>query len=109
MTVAPSVFELYVNGERIPEQLVADETEKLSALPGFAQIADPAARQQQLVSAALSGAVDRILIKQESEKRALLITEPEIEAALERIRISERRGPSSSPARLREQAEIHAR
>ncbi len=109
MTIPSLVPALYVNGERVPEELVAEEAHGLRSLPHFAGIAESAVRDQQIVVAALNGAIDRVLIKQEAEKDASPVGEFEIASELDRLCQPGACGPSAKRALLRAQAETQAR
>lgn len=78
---------LIVNGERIEDQEIQQEMQRLrpSYEQAFAEM-DPAGREAQLADWSKENVIERVLLRQEAKKNGTAIPAAEIEAAFDRLK-----------------------
>jgi parvulin-like peptidyl-prolyl isomerase len=74
-----------VNGEPVPDALVEEERSRLQGAPELKQIREPAEAGRWLNNAALSGAIDRVLLKQEMAKDPTPVSPEDVAQELQRL------------------------
>ena len=77
-----------MNGERVPEQVLTEERERLSRMPGWETIETAEERQALLSQATEIAAIDRVLLKQEIDKDPSPLDPKAVEKEISLLRTS---------------------